>query len=439
MCGRWRRAISGDGRFLSNGNRGSSTLSPVGERRLSFPLVVIGASPNSMEDVRAILSKVPADSPMAFAVIQHADRAPKDILTTLASKKTSRPVIEVSNGIAVRARHVYVVPPNKIASLDLGKFSLRPLAVQDRRPIDDFMKAVAAAVGDMGIGVVLAGAGPDGACGLSAIKTADGITFAQEPKTARSPVTPVAAIAAGSVDFVLSPGRIALELGRIAKRVYGARGRGETAKELNQILRILSASSPVPLSRYKHSTVARRVLRQMARQKISSLAQYAKFLRRDRSAAASLTDRILGPSTVFLGEPEDVQALRKYIRLRLRNENCAPVLCEFGSSACATGEEARTLSPCFWRRNWVPLQQAFFFGMQALRNGDVPRGRHSARACRYLSAKCDHLCEPSAAEAVLCQSSFQDSYRIVWEFAEIMCLRSRHDLTQDPAPSWTWT
>ena len=62
---------------------------------------------------------------------------------------------------------------------------------------------------------MLSGVGSDGTRGLAAIKAAGGITFAQDPKTAKWPAMPLSAINAGNVDFVLSPARIALELGRL--------------------------------------------------------------------------------------------------------------------------------------------------------------------------------------------------------------------------------
>ena len=51
------------------------------------------------------------------------------------------------------------------------------------------------------------------------------MTFAQDPKTAQWPAMPMSAITAGSVDFVLSPKRIAAELARIGRQPYLAAAR----------------------------------------------------------------------------------------------------------------------------------------------------------------------------------------------------------------------
>ena len=65
------------------------------------------------------------------------------------------------------------------------------------------------------IGVILSGTASDGTVGLEAIKTEGGITFAQDD-SARYDSMPRSAVAAGCVDFVLSPEDIAHEIARIA-------------------------------------------------------------------------------------------------------------------------------------------------------------------------------------------------------------------------------
>ena len=57
----------------------------------------------------------------------------------------------------------------------------------------------------------LSGSASDGTRGLKEIKQAGGITFAQD-ESAKFPSMPQSAIAAGVVDFVLSPKEIANEL-----------------------------------------------------------------------------------------------------------------------------------------------------------------------------------------------------------------------------------
>ena len=143
--------------------------------------------------------------------------------------------------------------------------------------------ALAEEQGNAAIGVVLSGTGSDGTQGLKAIKAACGVTFAQEPKTAQWAAMPISAITAGSMDFVLSPKRIATELARIGRHPYLAES-SEVAEgsDLDKVCLMLRSATGVDFSLYKQATVRRRIARRMALQKIASLAKYAQILRRNR-------------------------------------------------------------------------------------------------------------------------------------------------------------
>ena len=94
-------------------------------------------------------------------------------------------------------------------------------------PIDSFLRTLADVQGSQGIGVILSGMASDGTLGLTAIKAEGGIAFAQEPESAKHQDMPRNAIAAGCVDFVLSPERIAQELTRLGRHPYLVRRRGQ--------------------------------------------------------------------------------------------------------------------------------------------------------------------------------------------------------------------
>src|SRR5205823_11466903 len=86
--------------------------------------------------------------------------------------------------------------------------------------IDHFFESLAETRGPRAIGVVLSGTGSDGTAGLRAIKAAGGLTFAQDPRTAKFDAMPNSAIRAGFVDAVLSPREIAHEIRRITAHPY---------------------------------------------------------------------------------------------------------------------------------------------------------------------------------------------------------------------------
>jgi two-component system chemotaxis response regulator CheB len=85
-----------------------------------------------------------------------------------------------------------------------------------RPSIDVLFESAALACGDAVVAVILSGASADGAEGICAIKKAGGLTIAQDPASAETPVMPQAAIDTGAVDEVLSTeqiGRLLASLG----------------------------------------------------------------------------------------------------------------------------------------------------------------------------------------------------------------------------------
>src|SRR5207248_11503781 len=125
--------------------------------------------------------------------------------TDLLSKSTHMPVLEVSADTAVRPNHVYVISPG--VCLSVSDDGLRAEARDSGRnmPIDYFLQSLARERNSSAIGIVLSGTASDGTLGLGAVKAEGGVTFAQEPSSAKFDGMPRSAIAAGVVDFVLPP------------------------------------------------------------------------------------------------------------------------------------------------------------------------------------------------------------------------------------------
>ena len=199
---------------------------PAPSANKSFPIVGIGASAGGLEAFTQLLQHLPVDTGMAFVLVQHLDPAHESALTGLLARTTAMPVREVTNNLPVEPNHVYVIPPNAGMALSRGKLKLLPRKQTGGayRSIDSFLESLAQDRHDQAIGVILSGTASDGTLGLEAIKAESGITFAQD-ESAKYDSMPRSAIAAGCVDFVLSPENIAGELARIARHpcVQGTR------------------------------------------------------------------------------------------------------------------------------------------------------------------------------------------------------------------------
>jgi two-component system, chemotaxis family, CheB/CheR fusion protein len=89
-----------------------------------FPVVGIGASAGGLEAFTQLLSHLPADTGMAFVLIQHLDPKHKSLLREILDRATAMPVLEVEDGMAVEPNCVYVIPPNTKMAIAQGRLHL---------------------------------------------------------------------------------------------------------------------------------------------------------------------------------------------------------------------------------------------------------------------------------------------------------------------------
>src|SRR5688572_4058703 len=252
------------------------------------PVVGIGASAGGLEAFTQLLRALPCDTGMAFVFVQHLDPTHETVLTDLLSKATRMPTRLVEDGTSARPDHVYVIPPNHSLTISGGILHLgsRDSTHGRHLPIDTFLASLADDQGARAIGVILSGTGSDGAVGLRAIKSAGGVTFAQDERTAQHAGMPHSAVVAGAVDIVLPAGKIAAELARIARHPYvesapTSQADAEAAPELHglrEIFRILRSATGTDFQGYKPATVRRRVARRMLLHRVETLEDYARHL-----------------------------------------------------------------------------------------------------------------------------------------------------------------
>src|SRR2546426_3568528 len=171
---------------------------------------------------------------MAFVLVQHLAPKYDSVLTQLLSRSINMPINVVKDGMTVERDHVYVIPPNTDLAILNRTLHLtpRPGPKTLHKPIDFFLSSLAADQGAKAIGVILSGTASDGTLGLKAVKAEGGITFAQDEESAKYPGMPHSAAAAGHVDYILPPDRIAKELIRIGRHPFLAQVQPLEAADL---------------------------------------------------------------------------------------------------------------------------------------------------------------------------------------------------------------
>ena len=318
-----------------------------------FPVVGIGASAGGLEALTILFKALAPDLGMAYVLVPHLDPHRESAFTQILERLTRMPVREVEDGMPIEADHVYVIPPN----CDLHVSNAR-LHIADREQprisiatIDIFFRSLAASQTRNAIGVVLSGTGSDGTLGLTAIKGEGGITFAQSARTAKYESMPASAIAAGCVDFVLSPEEIAQELARIRQHPYVAGAHIETEVDrgtdanMAQIFRLLHRAMKVDFSEYKLPTIGRRIQRRMVLHKMDQLADYVELLRSDRNEVNALYRDLLINVTSFFRNPEAFDILKQKVYpaiLQAHASSASPI--RVWVPGCSTGEEAYSLA-----------------------------------------------------------------------------------------------
>lgn len=317
-----------------------------------FPVVGIGGSAGALAPLRQFLRRLPANTGMAFVVIQHLDPQRPTLLPEILKRELRMPISQAGNGERLLPNCVYIAPPATILELAGDSFKLRKKwrGQSTALDIDHFFTSLAETVQNRALGVILSGTGTDGALGVRAIKVKGGVTFAQAPAKAEFPGMPQAAIATGAVDFILPPEAIAGKIARLAGHPYllpkqpQAPGTIIDADALQAIFVMVREATGVDFSHYKQPTILRRISRRLALLHIHKTGDYLARLKKDKHEAAALFEDFLIHVTGFFRDFGAFDLLKKKVfpRLVADRERDNPI--RIWIPGCATGEEAYSLA-----------------------------------------------------------------------------------------------
>src|SRR5882672_4019608 len=123
----------------------SQSIKPDKTVRNGFPIVGVGASAGGLKAFQQLLEHLPAEPGMAFVLIPHLAPSHESMMSAILQKSSKMPIQEVTEGVAVRPNHVYIIPPNTTLSLSEGKLhAARPgPSGPYRESIDHFLLSLA--------------------------------------------------------------------------------------------------------------------------------------------------------------------------------------------------------------------------------------------------------------------------------------------------------
>ena len=311
-------------------------------------VVGIGASAGGLESLKEFFSAMPADSGLAFVVVQHLDPHHTSYMADILAKHTEMNVIEVADGMAVAAKHVYTIPPNKFLRIQQGRLYLSEIEKRDgmRMPIDFFFRSLAEDQRERAVCVIFSGSGSDGTLGLREVRAAGGLTIVQQPETAQFDAMLTSAIATGMVDCVLPLGEIPDAIQRYTPHVRSADRSTDREKleQLDAILELLATQSGNDFSAYKKSTLLRRAERRMGINRLTSLSEYLRFLKAHPAELDDLAkDMLIGVSS-FFRDADAFEELRRAVIAPLVREQAGKGPLRVWIPGCSTGEEAYSIA-----------------------------------------------------------------------------------------------
>ncbi len=403
------------------------------ERQKQFPVVAIGASAGGLEAVTNLLRHLPADTGMAFVLIQHLAPGHDSMLVQLLSRETAMIVNQVENGTILSPNQVYVIPPNAAMTISGPGLVLGPRGGAGTA-IDAFLRSLAESRKSAAVAVILSGTGSDGALGVQAISEEGGVAFAQEPGSAKFDGMPRSAIATGCVDVVLPPEGIAAELARIARDPHLTKadilGIPEqspgSAEEFQALLDLLREHTGIDFGLYRQTTIRRRLLRRMVLLKQGSLSGYLGYVKGNPDELHALAQDALIRVTRFFRDPGAFEALARRVLPALIRKTKLDRPVRIWVPGCSTGEEAYSIAICFLE---VAEQMRSRVSAQVFATDINDAVIEKARRGSYIgNIAADVSPERLARFFVRAGEEFQ-----VGRTVRDLCVFSRHDVLSEPA------
>jgi two-component system CheB/CheR fusion protein len=415
--------------MADNGRANQDRNSEANKSEGNPVIVGIGASAGGIQALQVLFNALPEQIQAAFVVVMHLDPHSHSELPRILAAHTSMPVEQVEGTQKLETNRVYVIPPGRRLQISDHEISAaefdEPRGL--RAPIDLFFRSLAEHAD--GIAVILSGAGSDGAVGVKAVKESGGIILVQDPSEAEYSSMPRSAIGTGVADFVLPVREVAAQLVELVaiKRSISIPLESTLDEEerLRGILAHLRVRTGHDFSRYKRSTVLRRIARRMQITRTNDLKDYYEYMHDKPDEAQALMGDLLISVTTFFRDRAVFEALKARVLPRVFEGKGVDDTIRVWVSGCATGEEAYSLALLLLeeagRREDRPVIQVFGSDLDSRALGIAREG-----------------CYPAAIEADVSEERLRsffrregDQYCVRQEVRDIV-LFANHDLLKDP-------
>ncbi len=409
--------------------------SETSEGRASFPIVGIGASAGGLEAIRQFLGAVPANSGLAYVVIQHLDPTQIGMLPELLQRSTELKVMQVTDQTRLSVNCVYVIPPNTDMSVLNGVLHLHePAAPRGLRlPIDSFFRSLADDQQERSIGVILSGMGTDGTLGLQSIKEHGGLALVQDPLSAKFDGMPRSAMSLVQPSIVAPaaelPGRILGYLRHLP--VFSLADKldeSDTSGQFEKAVLLIRSHTGHDFSLYKRSTILRRIERRMGLHKLGDISQYVRFLRENPIEIDLLFKEMLIGVTRFFRDPEFWHPLLETVLPELLSNQVSGRALRGWVAGCSTGEEAYSLAIAI-KETMEIVKSPKNLSVQIFATDIDAHAIQKARRGFFPSSIADDLSEKRLSQFFLQEGS---GYRVKKEIREMVIFAAQNVIMDPP-------
>jgi two-component system, chemotaxis family, CheB/CheR fusion protein len=310
-------------------------------------LIVVGSSAGGIEALSILVSKLPSDFPAPIVLAQHLDPHRPSTLDTILRRRTTLPVELVTSETPLEKGKIYVVPSNRLVTIDDGQVKVREDQLIQQRPrpsVDLLLTSAAQVYGEHLIAVILTGSGSDGAAGAIEVKNAGGLVIVQDPQTARYPSMPLA-LPPTVIDFEADIEYIGPLLNDLLRGIDIPRTEERTEDVVQGILKMVSRQASIDFRPYKTSTILRRIVRRMAVTHNRTIQSYADFLKTHPEAIGELVKAFLINVTQFFRDAEAFDYLASDILPNvIAQARAQDRVIRIWTAGCSSGEEPYSLA-----------------------------------------------------------------------------------------------
>ncbi len=322
-----------------------------GESSAPSHVVGIGASAGGLEALEQLFDRLPADTGMAFVVVQHLSPDFKSLMDEIIRRHTDMAVFRVTDGMRVKRNAIYLIPAGKEMIISEGCLLLTDKDPHETLtlPIDHFFRSLAHDCEASAIAIVLSGSGSDGSRGVRDIHNAGGLVITQDVGSAAFDSMPISSQETGVVDVIGTP----IEIGETLLRLVShplQRGSGQESEPvvpedgIKRILREIRDVYGIDFTYYKPTTVIRRIERRLLLNHSNNLDDYVAKVIEDVDELNLLYKDLLIGVTQFFRDLDAFKAIEENVIPEIVLKVDAQEEIRVWSAACATGEEAYSLA-----------------------------------------------------------------------------------------------